>query len=283
MDNFDFSGLKGKVCVVTGGAGVIGYSLCDALVSVGIRVAIIDLNMDKAESAAKRISEKNHGECIGVNGNVLDKVSLKIAKDIILDKWGNIDFLINAAGGNAPQATTQIEQITENDLDSLEESFFGLKTEAIDHVFDLNFKGTLLSTMIFAEDMVKKQKGVIINISSMNSFRPLTKIPAYSAAKASVNNFTQWLAVHMAKSGVRVNAIAPGFFLTDQNHFLLIDKETGNATSRGKKIIDNTPMGKYGQPEDLNGIVLFLLSEFSSFITGVIIPVDGGYSAYGGV
>jgi NAD(P)-dependent dehydrogenase (short-subunit alcohol dehydrogenase family) len=283
MDHLDFSELKGKVCVVTGGAGVIGISLCDALASVGIRVAIIDLNLEMAESSAKIISLKNNAECIGVKGNVLEKNSLQKAKEIIHERFGKIDFLINAAGGNSPQATTQIEQITESDLDSLDKSFFGLKLDSIETVFDLNFKGTLISSMIFAEEMVKRQNGVIINISSMNSFRPLTKIPAYSAAKASVNNFTQWLAVHIAKSGVRVNAIAPGFFLTNQNHFLLIDKETGNSTSRGKKIIDNTPMGKYGLPEDLNGIVLFLLSDLSAFITGVIIPVDGGYSAFGGV
>jgi NAD(P)-dependent dehydrogenase (short-subunit alcohol dehydrogenase family) len=283
MKRFDFSKLAGKVCVITGGAGVIGVALCEALASVGIHVAIIDLNRENADAIATQISEKYHTKCMGVKANVLDKASLQNAKDLIHERLGKIDFLINAAGGNAPEATTKIEQITENDLDKLETSFFGLEPEAFDKVFDLNFKGTLLSTMVFAEEMVKNRQGVIINISSMNSFRPLTKIPAYSAAKASINNFTQWLAVHLAKSGVRVNTIAPGFFLTNQNRFLLTDKETGEATARGIKIIGNTPMGKYGDPEDLQGTLLFLLSELSSFITGVIIPVDGGYSAYGGV
>jgi NAD(P)-dependent dehydrogenase (short-subunit alcohol dehydrogenase family) len=283
MNRFDFTGLSGKVCVVTGGAGIIGSVLSKALASVGIRVAILDLDLEKAENTAKIIAENYQTECIGLNANVIDKPSLIAAKKVINSKFGNIDFLINAAGGNSAEATTQLEQITDNDPDSLEKSFFGLKAEAFDTVFNLNFKGTLYSTMIFAEEMVKRRSGVILNISSMNSFRPLTKIPAYSAAKASVNNFTQWLAVHMAKTGVRVNAIAPGFFLTHQNQFLLIDKESGMSTPRGKKIIENTPMGKYGQPEDLQGTVLFLLSDLSSFITGVIIPVDGGYSAYGGV
>jgi NAD(P)-dependent dehydrogenase (short-subunit alcohol dehydrogenase family) len=283
MNRFDFTGLSGKVCVVTGGAGIIGTALSNALASVGIRVAILDLDLDNAENAAKIIAEKYKTECIGVKANVLDKSSLVAAKKVINSKFGDIEFLINGAGGNSAEATTQLEQITDKDLDSLEKSFFGLKTEAFDTVFNLNFNGILYSTMIFAEEMIKRQSGVILNISSMNSFRPLTKIPAYSAAKASVNNFTQWLAVHLAKTGVRVNAIAPGFFLTHQNLFLLIDKESGKSTLRGKKIIDNTPMGIYGQPEDLQGIVLFLLSDLSSFITGVIIPVDGGYSAYGGV
>jgi NAD(P)-dependent dehydrogenase (short-subunit alcohol dehydrogenase family) len=283
MSKLDFSGLNGKVCVVTGGAGIIGIAMCEALAYSGIRVAIIDLDLENAEILAKQLTRKYNTECIVVKGNVLDKDSLIRAKDVIHKRLGNIDFLINAAGGNAPEATTKIEQITEKDLDSLENSFFGLNPDALDKVFDLNLKGTLLSTMVFSEEMIMNQQGAIINISSMNSFRPLTKIPAYSAAKASVNNFTQWIAVHFAKSGVRVNAIAPGFFLTNQNRFLLIDKESGNATPRGKKIIDNTPMGKYGQPEDLQGTLLFLLSELSSFLTGVIIPVDGGYSAYGGV
>jgi NAD(P)-dependent dehydrogenase (short-subunit alcohol dehydrogenase family) len=278
---FDFSDLKGKVAVITGGAGVIGYAVCEAMASTGIKTAIIDINKEAAEDSASRLSEKYNIVCIGVEANVLDKQSLIDAKKIINEKLGAIDILINGAGGNSPKATTQIEQLT--DINDLEKSFFGLEMDGFDKVFALNFNGTLLPSMVFATDMLQKGKGVILNISSMNSFRPLTKIPAYSAAKASVNNFTQWLAVHLAKTGIRVNAIAPGFFLTNQNRFLLTDEKTGAPTPRGLKIISNTPVGKYGKPEDLQGATLFLLSDLSGFITGIILPVDGGYSAYGGV
>jgi len=278
---FDFSDLKGKVAVITGGAGVIGYAVCEAMVSTGIRTAIIDINKEAADNTAKQLSEKFNIDCIGVEANVLDKQSLMAAKKVINEKLGTIDILINGAGGNSPKATTQIEQLT--DINDLEKSFFGLEMDGFDKVFALNFNGTLLPSMVFATDMLQKEKGVILNISSMNSFRPLTKIPAYSAAKASVNNFTQWLAVHLAKTGIRVNAIAPGFFLTNQNRFLLTDEKTGAPTPRGFKIIANTPVGKYGKPEDLQGATLFLLSDLSGFITGVILPVDGGYSAFGGV
>jgi len=276
-------GLKGKVCVITGGAGIIGESICRGLASAGIKLAILDLAKDRAESLAAQIAREYDAKCIGVEANVLNKESLVKAKEVIIQKLGDIDFLINGAGGNSPQATTQLEQILEADADSLEKSFFGLKDEAFASVFALNFTGTLLPTMVFCREMAERKNGVVLNISSMNSYRPLTKIPAYSAAKASINNFTQWLAVHLAKAGIRVNAIAPGFFLTNQNRFLLIDEKTGQATPRGNKIISNTPMGKYGSPEDLQGITLFLLSEMSAFITGVIVPVDGGFSAYSGV
>jgi NAD(P)-dependent dehydrogenase (short-subunit alcohol dehydrogenase family) len=170
-----------------------------------------------------------------------------------------------------------------NKVKALEETFYGLQIEGFQKVFDLNFMGTLLPSMVLSKDMLEKGKGAILNISSMNSYKPLTKIPAYSAAKAAINNFTQWLAVHFAKTGIRVNAVAPGFFLTNQNRFLLIDEKTGEATARGRKIINNTPMGRYGEVEELQGTMLFLLSDVSKFITGVIIPVDGGYSAFGGV
>jgi NAD(P)-dependent dehydrogenase (short-subunit alcohol dehydrogenase family) len=278
---FDFSDLKGKVAVITGGAGVIGYAVCEAMASSGIKTAIIDINKEAADNTAKLLSDKFKVDCIGVEANVLDKVSLIAAKKVINEKLGTIDILINGAGGNSPKATTQVEQLT--DINDLEKSFFGLEMDGFDKVFALNFNGTLLPSMVFAIDMLQKQKGVILNISSMNSFKPLTKIPAYSAAKASVNNFTQWLAVHLAQTGIRVNAIAPGFFLTNQNRFLLTDEKTGAPTPRGLKIISNTPVGKYGKPEDLQGATLFLLSDLSEFITGVILPVDGGYSAFGGV
>ncbi|MCK9300671.1 MAG: SDR family oxidoreductase, partial [Bacteroidales bacterium] len=196
---------------------------------------------------------------------------------------GKIDILINGAGGNSPKATTAVEQMQKEDLNDLSKTFYGLGMDGFQRVYDLNFKGTLLPTMVFTLDMLDSGKGCVLNISSMNAYRPLTKIPAYSAAKASINNLTQWMSVHLAKVGIRVNAIAPGFFLTNQNRFLLTDEKTGQATPRGLKIISNTPMGKYGEPEDLIGAMLYLLSDISSFVTGVIIPVDGGYSAFGGV
>lgn len=283
MKNFDFSDLKGRVCVITGGAGVIGHAICEALAAAGIKTAIIDLKLDAASEMADGLTKRFGTECMGVQANVLDKESLMQARKAILDKWGSVDFLINGAGGNSPNATTKVEQIIPENNVPAGDSFFGLDIAAFDKVFALNFSGTLLPTMTFALDMIQRGSGAIINISSMNSFRPLTKIPAYSAAKASVNNFTQWLSVHLAKTGVRVNAVAPGFFLTNQNRFLLVDEKTGKPTPRGEKIMANTPVGKYGQPEDLQGAVLFLLSEMSSFITGVVLPVDGGYSAYGGV
>lgn len=277
-----FNSLKDKTCVITGGAGVIGAAMCEAMAAAGIKIAILDLNEQLAIDLAKTLTANFNVQCIGVQADVLSKDSLTAAKQKVIVALGPIDFLINGAGGNSPKATTQVEQILPSETD-LESSFFGLDPEAFDKVFALNFTGTLLPTQVFANDMVKRGSGVIINISSMNSYKPLTKIPAYSAAKASINNFTQWLAVHFAKTGVRVNAIAPGFFLTNQNRFLLTDEKTGAPTERGKKIIANTPMGKYGQPEDLQGALLFLLSDMSAFITGIVIPVDGGYSAFGGV
>ncbi len=283
MRKFDFSDLRDKVCVITGGAGVIGQAICEALAGAGIKTAIIDLNLDAAVKMAEELTQKTGTSCLGVKANVLDKESLIAAEKEITAKLGKVDILINGAGGNAPSATTKVEQIERAGDFVAQDTFFGLDLSGFDKVFALNFSGTLLPTMVFAPAMINRGAGVILNISSMNSFRPLTKIPAYSAAKASVNNFTQWLSVHLAKTGVRVNAIAPGFFLTNQNRFLLIDEKTGNTTPRGQKIMANTPVGKYGEPEDLQGAVLFLISELSSFITGVILPVDGGYSAFGGV
>lgn len=283
MIDYSFNSLKDKVCVITGGAGVIGASMVECLARVGIKVAILDRNLEVATELADRISKETGTVVIGVEGNVLERESLIQAKKVVNEKLGKIDILINGAGGNAPTATTQVEQIDETNMNELEKSFYGLELDGFQKVFDLNFKGTVLPTMVFTPDMLEKGKGSVLNISSMNSYRPLTKIPAYSAAKASINNFTQWLAVHLAKTGIRVNCIAPGFFLTNQNRFLLTDEKTGEATARGKKIINSTPVGKYGEPEDLNGAMLYLLSDMASFVTGIIIPVDGGYSAYGGV
>jgi NAD(P)-dependent dehydrogenase (short-subunit alcohol dehydrogenase family) len=283
MKNNSFDDLKNKICVLTGGAGVIGSSIAKALASAGINTAILDINLEMAEKLAGILNRSYSSDTIGVQADVLSIESLNNAKKMINERLGKIDFLINGAGGNSPKATTQIENMDKNEPAEIEKSFFGLDISGFDWVFNLNFKGTVLPTMVFGRDMIEKGRGVILNISSMNSFRPLTKIPAYSAAKASINNLTQWLAVHFAKMDIRVNAIAPGFFLTQQNRFLLVDENTGQPTPRGRKIIASTPMGRYGTPEELQGTVLYLLSDISRFVTGVIIPVDGGYSAYGGV
>lgn len=283
MKTMSFEDLKDKVCVITGGAGVIGSAMVRAMATTGMKIAIADINKKVADEVAYEIASEFHADVIGVEANVLDRESLEKAKAEINVKLGPIDILINGAGGNSPQATTKVEQMEEKDLDNLADTFYGLQPDGFDKVYSLNFKGTLLPTMVFTLDMLKKKKGVVLNISSMNSYKPLTKIPAYSAAKASVNNFTEWLAVHLAKVGIRVNAIAPGFFITNQNRFLVLDEKTGDYSARGRKIVNSTPMGKFGEPEDLQGATLFLLSDISSFITGIVIPVDGGYSAYGGV
>ena len=278
---YSFENMKDKVCVITGGGGVIGSSLAKGIASVGIKTAILDINEDAANKVANKIKNELGTNSIGVKANVLDVESMKKAKSTVNDIFGAIDFLINGAGGNSVKATTTEEFIESNT--ELSKTFFGLNLEGFDWVFNLNFKGTVIPTMVITEEFIQKQRGAIVNISSMNSFRPLTKIPAYSAAKSSVNNFTEWLAVHFAKMNVRVNAIAPGFFMTNQNRFLLIDEATNELTERGKKIIDNTPMGKYGEPEDLIGATLFLLSDLSNYITGVVLPIDGGFNIYSGV
>jgi len=280
--NLTFSELKQKVCIVTGGGGVIGSVFANALAEAGAKVAILDFNKQNADKLAESINAKYPSSAIGVFANVLDKDSLIEAKKRINAEFGKIDVLINGAGGNNPKATTANEFITPENVNDLSKSFFGLDIEGFRSVFDLNFLGTVLPTMVFAEDMLSRG-GSIINISSMNAFRPLTKIPAYSAAKASINNLTEWMAVHFAKANIRVNGIAPGFFLTNQNRFLLTDEKTGELTPRGHKIIAGTPMGKFGEPEDLTGTLLFLISDLSKFVTGVIIPVDGGFNAYSGV
>ncbi|GAF05686.1 putative oxidoreductase [Saccharicrinis fermentans DSM 9555 = JCM 21142] len=275
--------LKDKVAVITGGGGVLCSTMAKALASHGVKTAILDLNLEAAEKVAKEITEQYHTPSMGISASVLDKKSLEAAKLVINEKLGTIDYLVNGAGGNAASATTKAEFITDDVLNNLDDTFFGLEADGFDKVFALNFQGTLLPSMVFAKDMLDKKQGSIINVSSMNAYTPLTKIPAYSAAKAAINNFTQWLAVHFAKTGIRVNAIAPGFLLTNQNRFLLIDEKTGEATARGEKIIRNTPMERYGEPEELTGTMLYLLSDWATFITGVVVPVDGGFSAYSGV
>lgn len=279
----DFSDLRGKVAAITGGSGIIGKTLARGLCNAGINAIILDYKPERGKLTAKEISAgAEGGTAICFAADVTDRESLIRAREKIREKFGALDFLINCAGGNKATATTAKEVIAESEKE-LKGTFFDLDIEGFDGVFDLNFKGTVLPTMILAEDMVSRGSGVILNISSMNGYRPLTKIPAYSAAKAAINNLTQWLAVHFAPAGVRVNAIAPGFLLTNQNRFLLTDEKTGGMTPRGKKIISATPMGRYAEPEELVGTMLYLLSGASSFVTGVVIPVDGGFSAYSGV
>jgi NAD(P)-dependent dehydrogenase (short-subunit alcohol dehydrogenase family) len=275
--------LKEKVAVITGGGGVICSAMALDLAHQGVKTAILDLNQAAAAAIAKNIEATTGCRSIGIMANVLDRSSLEKARDTVLEELGSIDYLINGAGGNSPKATTEVEQMTSDDLGQSAKTFFDLETEGFDKVFDLNFKGTLLPCLVFGSEMVKKSSGAIVNISSMNSYRPLTRIPAYSAAKAAINNFTQWLAVHFAKTGVRVNAIAPGFLLTNQNRFLLVDEKTGESTPRGQKIMNNTPMERYGTPEELSGTLSYLLSDWSKFVTGIVVPVDGGFSAFSGV
>jgi NAD(P)-dependent dehydrogenase (short-subunit alcohol dehydrogenase family) len=275
--------LKDKVAVITGGAGIICSIMAKALAAQGAKTVILDLNKEAADKVAAEIEMEFKTPSIGVSASVLDKSSLEAVLKEIHSKFGTIDILVNGAGGNSPAATTKVERMEGTDNENPADTFFGLQTEGFDRVFDLNFKGTLIPTMVFAPDLIKKRSGTIVNISSMNSYRPLTKVAAYSAAKAAVNNFTQWLAVHFSKMGVRVNAIAPGFLLTNQNRFMLIDEKTGELTARGRKIINGTPMERYCVPDELCGTLLYLVSDMSKFVTGVVIPVDGGFSAYSGV
>jgi len=273
--------IKDKVAVVTGGAGVICSEMAKSLAAQGVKTVVLDLNKEAAMKVAADIEKEFKTPCIGISASVLDKASLEAARKEIHEKFGEIDILVNGAGGNSPSATTKVEKMEGNE--NPEDTFFGLQTEGFDKVFDLNFKGTLLPSMVFAADMVKKRSGVIINISSMNSYRPLTKVVAYSAAKSAVNNFTLWLSVHFAKVGIRVNAIAPGFLLTNQNRFLMVDEKTGGPTPRGRKVLNSTPMEAYCVPEELTGTLLYLASDLSKAVTGVVIPVDKGFSAFSGV
>jgi len=270
----DLFDLTDKVAVVTGGAGVLCAEICRALILANARVAVLDINQEVAEKFASELSPDGT-KAIGLFCNVLDLNSLTQASKTILAKFSQIDILINGAGGNNPKATTGVSQ-----------SFFDLPQDALRWVGELNLLGTILPCQVFGKVIAEQKKGNILNISSLNAIRPLTRIPAYSAAKAGVSNFTQWLAVHMAleySPEIRVNAIAPGFFLTDQNRFLLTEKETGVLTARGKTILTHTPMARFGNPQDLVGTVLWLLSPASDFVTGIIIPIDGGFSAYSGV
>ncbi len=277
--------LSGKTAVITGGGGVLCSGFAKTVAACGANVAILDLKLEAAQKVADEITADG-GKAIALATNVLSKESLEEAKKAILEKFGGVDILINGAGGNNPKGTTTKEYLFPEDLEGAKEditTFFELDPEGIGFVFNLNFIGTLLPTQVFAREMTKAEHPVILNVSSMNSFRPLTKIPAYSAAKAAISNFTMWLAVHFSKVGIRVNAIAPGFFATAQNHALLFN-EDGSLTPRSDKIISHTPMGRFGVPEDLDGTLLWLLSDKASgFVNGVVVPVDGGFAAYSGV
>ena len=277
--------LSGKVAVVTGGGGILCSIMAEAIAECGAKVAILDLREDAAAAVADKIKAQG-GTAIGVSCNVLDKASIEAAEKTIVEKLGACDILINGAGGNNPKGTTDNETMTAEDVantDPNKKTFFNLDPAGVGFVFNLNFLGSLLPTQVFAKTMAERGKGTIINISSMNAFKPLTKIPAYSAAKAAVSNFTQWLAVHLAPMNIRVNAIAPGFFLTNQNRALLTNPD-GSLTPRSHKILSHTPMNKFGVPEDLLGALLWLLSDAGAgFVTGTVIPIDGGFSAYSGV
>ena len=269
---YDFSD---RTVVVTGGAGVLGSEMACALVGLNANVVLLDRDQELAQKVIERFPKVVKGRGIRVFGDVLKAESLQSAKGTIQTEFGQVDILINAAGGNHPSATTK------PDL-----SFFDLPLDALRFVGELNLLGTILPCQAFGREMAERGEGVILNVSSMNAFRPLTRIPAYSAAKAAVSNFTQWLAVHMAQEyspHIRVNAIAPGFFLTEQNRFLLTDKDTGELTPRGAAILAHTPMNRFGTPEDLLGATMWLTSPASAFVTGAVIPIDGGFSAFSGV
>lgn len=277
--------LKNRVAVITGGGGVLCSGFAKDLAAFGVKVAILDLKPEAAQAVADEIKASG-GTAIAVACNVLEKESLEQARQTVNEQFGTCDILVNGAGGNSPLGNTTKETFEPGDIREKAEgvkTFFDLDPEGIQFVFNLNFLGTLLTTQTFAIDMVDKQHACILNVSSMNAYRPLTKIPAYSAAKAAVSNFTQFMAVHFADVGLRVNALAPGFFATNQNKTLLYN-EDGSLTPRSDKILSHTPLGRFGVPADLTGALLFLCDEaYSGFITGVILPVDGGFSAFSGV
>ena len=273
MDKVNFD-ISGQVAVVTGAGGILCSQLSKSLAKAGVKVALLDIALDKAQAVAQEINADG-GEAEAFAVDVLQKSSIEEACEKVLARFGTVDILVNGAGGNKPAATTSDEM-----------SFFDIPDDALRWVFNLNLLGVILPSQVFGKVMVEKDKGSVINISSMSAYLPLTKTLAYSAAKAGVTNFTQWMAVHFAQeysSNIRVNAIAPGFLLTQQNYYLLVDKETGERTPRGDDIINGTPMGRYGEPEELAGTVLFLCSPAASFITGAVIPIDGGFSAFSGV
>lgn len=271
--------LKGKTAVITGGSGVLCSEMARELSRHGVNVAILNRTVEKGEAIAAEINGAG-GSAIAVAADVLDQHSLEGAKATVVEAFGRVDILINGAGGNHPDAITAVETYEE---DSTEKSFFDMDASGFSKVFDTNFIGTFLTCQVFGKELLKQDAPVIINVSSMSAYSPMTKVPAYSAAKSAINNFTMWMAVHFAETGMRVNAIAPGFFLTSQNRNLLLN-ENGTHTDRSKKIIAHTPMKRFGQPKDLLGALLWLTDEeYSGFVTGVTVPIDGGFMAYSGV
>jgi NAD(P)-dependent dehydrogenase (short-subunit alcohol dehydrogenase family) len=272
--------LTGKIAAITGGGGELCGAMAEALGAMGVKVAVLDINVEKAEARCLAIT-RSGGTSKAFRCDVLDTAQLRECYETISRSWGTPDFLINGAGGNDPRGTTSEEfHAPASSPGAATQSFFDLDPAGFRQVFDLNFMSTFLVTQAFCRGMVEKGRGSIVNISSMNAFTPLTKIPAYSAAKAAVSNFTRWLAVHFSRTGVRVNALAPGFFMTEQMKFLNVDQKTGELLPRAHKIIAHTPMGRFGQPDDLIGTLVWLLSDASSFVTGVVVPIDGGFSSY---
>jgi NAD(P)-dependent dehydrogenase (short-subunit alcohol dehydrogenase family) len=269
---YDFAG---RTAVVTGGTGVLGSEMARALAACNANVVLLARNMARAEETIATFPKAASGRHLAIKADVLDRPALDEAAKLVLRERGSIDMLVNGAGGNDPRATTNPDQ-----------RFFDLPLEALQTVTNLNLLGTILPAQVFARSMAERKQGVILNVSSVNAARPLTRIAAYSASKAAISNFTQWLAIHLAQEyspNIRVNAIMPGFFLTEQNRFLLTDKQTGELTARGKKIMEHTPMARFGTPDDLTGAMLWLLSPASRFVTGTVVPVDGGFTAYSGV
>ncbi len=271
---YELFNIRGKVAVITGAAGVLCSEMARALARAGAKVAVLDLNEGKAQAVAAEINAAG-GTALAIKTNVLDRSSLEAARELIVKEYKRVDILINGAGGNKKEATADQDQ-----------SFFEIPPEAIQWVFNLNFLGAVLTTQVFGQLMVEQEAGVVINISSMAAFRPLTRTISYSAAKAAISNFTQWMAVHFNLNyspRIRVNAIAPGFFITEQNRYLLVDPETGNPTPRGESVLSHTPMKRYGTPDELIGTLIWLVSDASKFVNGAVIPVDGGFAAYSGV
>jgi NAD(P)-dependent dehydrogenase (short-subunit alcohol dehydrogenase family) len=272
--------LSGRVAAITGAGGDLCGAMAEALGAAGVKVAVIDIDPDKAE-ARERAIDAAGGSAQAFVCDVLDAAALKDCCRAVCERWGAPDFLINGAGGNDPRGSTTVEfQPAEDKLPQAVRSFFDLEGPDFQRVFDLNFMGVFLTSQAFGREMIAMGRGAILNMSSMSAFTPLTKVPAYSAAKAALSNFTQWLAVHFAHTGVRVNALAPGFFMTEQLKFLHIDRLTGELLPRAQKVIAHTPMGRYGQPDDLIGAMIWLLSDASSFVTGAVVPIDGGFSSY---
>ncbi|MEM9142280.1 MAG: SDR family oxidoreductase [Bacteroidota bacterium] len=274
--------LQGKVAAITGGGGVLCGHFARTLAMQGVSVAVLDLNLESAQAVVDSILATG-GEAKAYKANVLEKEVMKQVAATVLADYGPCDILINGAGGNHPAGTTSEPFFDAGQVEAPDiKSFFDLEVDGVDFVFKLNFLGTLIPTQAFAKQMLGREGSTVLNISSMNAFTPLTKIPAYSGAKAAISNFTQWLAVHFSKTGIRVNAMAPGFFLTQQNERLLLNPD-GSLTARGNQIIEQTPLGKFGKPGDLDSTLLWLCDPSSSFITGVVVPIDGGFSAYSGV